>query len=71
MPARARGDESRRIEYEKVVAAHGHPVRFLRQGSRDQLREATGTDKLPTLKLPDGTVLSHSRRILAWVDQQT
>jgi hypothetical protein len=27
------------------------------------LKQATGTEKLPTLKLPDGTVLSHSRAI--------
>jgi glutathione S-transferase len=39
----------------------------LRRGSRDQLIQATGTKKLPTLKLPDGTVISHSRAILAWV----
>ncbi len=59
------------IEYEKVIAGHGHPVPLLRKGSRDELREATGTDKLPTLKLSDGTVISHSRRILAWVNQPT
>jgi glutathione S-transferase len=59
------------IEYEKAIAGHGHPVPFLRKGSRDELRAATGTTKLPTLKLADGTVISHSRRILAWVDRQT
>src|SRR4051794_31321185 len=58
------------IEYDKVIAAHGNPIPFLRKGSRDELREATGTTKLPTLKLPDGTVISHSRAILAWVDEQ-
>jgi Glutathione S-transferase, N-terminal domain len=58
------------IEHEKVIAAHGHPVPFLRKGSRDQLREATGTDKLPTLKLPDGTVISHTKPILAWIEKQ-
>jgi glutathione S-transferase len=58
------------IEYEKVVAAHGSPIPFLRRGSRDDLREATGTTKLPTLKLPDGTVISHTKAILAWVDEQ-
>jgi glutathione S-transferase len=55
------------IEYEKVVAAHGSPIPFLRKGSRDQLREQTGGEKLPTLKLPDGAVLASSRAILAWV----
>jgi glutathione S-transferase len=54
------------IEYQKVIAGHGSPIPFLRRGSRDELFKATGTKKLPTLKLPDGTVISHSRAILAW-----
>jgi hypothetical protein len=58
------------IEYDKVIAARGNPIPFLRRGSRDELRAATGTDKLPTLKLPDGTVLTHSRAILGWVKRQ-
>jgi glutathione S-transferase len=58
------------IEYEKVVAAHGSPIPFLRKGSREDLRKATGTTKLPTLKLADGTVIASSRAILSWVDQQ-
>lgn len=58
------------IVYDKVIAGHGNPLPFLRKGSREELREATGETKLPTLKLPDGTVLTHSRDILAWVDQQ-
>jgi glutathione S-transferase len=58
------------IDYDKVIAAHGSPIPFLRKGSRDELREATGTKKLPTLKLADGTVISHSRAILSWIDRQ-
>jgi Glutathione S-transferase, N-terminal domain len=58
------------IEYQKVIAAHGSPIPFLRRGSRDRLFEATGTKKLPTLKLPDGTIISHSREILAWVREE-
>ncbi|HEX4115156.1 MAG TPA: glutathione S-transferase N-terminal domain-containing protein [Solirubrobacteraceae bacterium] len=58
------------IEYEKVVAAHGSPIPFLRKGSRQELYEATGTRKLPVLKLTDGTVLANSRAILSWVAQQ-
>ncbi len=58
------------IEYEKVIAAPGHPIPFLRKGSRDELRQATGDSKLPALKLPDGTVIQHSRSILAWVSAQ-
>jgi glutathione S-transferase len=58
------------IQYEKVIAAHGSPIPFLRKGSRDELVEATGSKKLPALKLPDGTVITHSRAILAWIEQQ-
>ena len=58
------------IEYEKVIAAHGNPIPFLRKGSRDELRDATGATKLPALKLPDGTVITHSKAILSWVDEQ-
>jgi glutathione S-transferase len=58
------------IAYEKVIAGHGNPFPFLRKGSRDELQQATGDDKLPALKLPDGTVMSHSREILAWVEAQ-
>ena len=61
---------ARGIAYEKVIAAHGHPIPFLRKGSRDELYAATGDTKLPALKLPDGTVLTHSRAILAWIDEQ-
>jgi glutathione S-transferase len=58
------------IEYDKVIAAHGSPIPFLRKGSREELRKATGTTKLPALKLPDDTVITHSRAILAWVEAQ-
>jgi glutathione S-transferase len=58
------------IKYEKVIAGHGSPIPFLRKGSRDELKTVTGDTKLPALKLPDGTVITHSRAILAWIDQQ-
>jgi glutathione S-transferase len=58
------------IEYDKVIAGHGSPIPFLRKGSRDQLQAATGATKLPALKLPDGTVITQSRAILAWIAEQ-
>jgi glutathione S-transferase len=58
------------IDYEKIVAAHGNPIPFLRKGSREELRAATGDTKLPTLKLADGTVVKPSREILAWIERQ-
>lgn len=58
------------IEYDKVIAGHGSPIPFLRKGSREELREATGDTKLPTLKLADGTVLTQSREISGWIGRQ-
>jgi glutathione S-transferase len=58
------------IAYDKVVSAHGNPIPFLRKGSREELRAATGATRLPVLKLPDGTVLTHSRAIMKWIEQQ-
>lgn len=58
------------IEYEKVIAVNGNPIPFLRKGSREELRKATGDTKVPALKLPDGTVLTHSRAIMAWISKQ-
>jgi hypothetical protein len=64
------GLRSANIDYDKVIAAHGNPIPFLRKGSRDELQAATGATKLPAMKLSDGTVLTHSRAILAWVGEQ-
>src|SRR4051795_11569826 len=61
----------RGIAYEKVIAAHGSPIPFLRKGSRDELQAATGDTKLPALKLADGTVLTHSKAILSWAEEQS
>jgi glutathione S-transferase len=58
------------IEYDRVIAGRGSPIPFLRRGARDELRAATGAEKLPTLKLPDGTVITHSRRIIDWINAQ-
>lgn len=58
------------IAYEKEIAGHGSPIPFLRKGSREKLRKETGTTKLPTMKLPDGTVLIGDGAILAWIRTQ-
>jgi glutathione S-transferase len=58
------------IGYEKVIAVRGNPIPFLRKGSREELRAATGDTKVPALKLPDGTVLTHTKDILSWIGRQ-
>ncbi len=58
------------IPYEKVIAAHGSPIPFLRKGSREELRQQTGSTKLPTLKTADDEVVIGSKAILAWISEQ-
>jgi len=59
------------IEYDKVIGGHGNPLPFLRKSSQRQVViDATGQEALPSMKLPDGTVLSHSKEILEWVKAQ-
>lgn len=58
------------IEYDKVIGGHGNPLPFLRRGSREELRAATGDTKLPALKLASGRVITHSGAIIAWVQEQ-
>jgi glutathione S-transferase len=62
--------QAKGLAYEKVIAGHGHPIPFLRKGTRDELQAATGDTKLPTLLLPDGTAIAHSKAILRWIEQQ-
>jgi Glutathione S-transferase, N-terminal domain len=59
------------IEYDKQIAGHGSPIPFLRKGSRESVRQVTGDTKLPAMRLPDGTVLRHSRAILSWIKRQS
>jgi glutathione S-transferase-like protein len=59
------------VEYDKtVVGGKGSPLPFLRKGSREELIAATGSNKLPTLKLADGSVIIGSSRILGWLGEQ-
>ena len=41
-----------------------------RPTERDAMREATGHDRIPTLVLPDGTVIPEEREILRYLDRE-
>jgi hypothetical protein len=71
-PCRRVQDELRGagIEFDKKIGGHGSPIPFLRKGSREELERETGSQKLPSLKLADGTILAGSREILSWVRGQ-
>jgi glutathione S-transferase len=58
------------IPYQKIIGGHGNPIPFLRKGSREELRQATGDTKLPALKLPDGRVMTHTKEILNWIKER-
>ncbi len=58
------------LGYEKRIGGHGHPIPFLRKGTRDELRAATGQDRLPALQLADGTVITPSKAILRWIEER-
>jgi glutathione S-transferase len=62
--------QAKGIEYDKVIGGHGNPIPFLRKGSRDELQAATGATKMPAMKLPDGTVMTHSGEIMSWISKQ-
>jgi hypothetical protein len=62
-------------------AGQGHDARLLEPGvfapsgevgarEVERVAELDQHTKLPTLKLPDGTVMTHSRAITAWISQQ-
>jgi hypothetical protein len=59
------------IEYDKVIGGQGNPLPFLRKPEKRQVvREATGQENLPSMQLPDGTLLTSSKEILDWVGAQ-
>jgi glutathione S-transferase len=53
-------------EFEKVIFAKGIPFGLFTTGRRPELKAMSGQEKLPVLKLSDGTVISGSAEIIAW-----
>jgi glutathione S-transferase len=51
---------------EKVIAGKGIPFGLFTTGRRPELKAMSGQEKLPVMKLPDGTVLNGSANIIAW-----
>jgi len=47
------------------------PWTWLKRGSdRDEVKRLSGTNEVPILVLEDGTVISDSRRIASWANEQ-
>jgi glutathione S-transferase len=56
-------------DFEKVVAGRGIPFGLFTTGRRPELKEMSGQEKLPVLRLPDGQTVSGSGRIIAWAKE--
>ncbi|MDQ2760568.1 MAG: glutathione S-transferase N-terminal domain-containing protein [Actinomycetota bacterium] len=55
--------------YETVVFDGNRPLGLFTKGKRPKLKELSGQEKLPVLRLTDGTTVSGSGRIVAWAKE--
>jgi glutathione S-transferase len=53
-------------DFDKVVWGHGRPFGLSTTGRRPKLKAISGQEKLPVLRLPDGSTINGSRAIIAW-----
>lgn len=53
-------------DFEKVVFGKGIPFGLFTKGKRPELKAMSGQEKLPVLRLPDGTAINGSANIIAW-----
>ena len=52
--------------YETEIFDKNRPMGLFTKGKRPELQEMTGQEKLPVLRLADGTYVSGSKNIIAW-----
>jgi len=52
--------------YETVIADRNRPFGLLTKGKRPEIAEISGQEKLPVLRLADGTVIAGSGKIVSW-----
>lgn len=53
-------------DIEKNIWGKGKPFGIGTEGSRPELKELSGQEKLPVLELEDGTTIAGSKEIIAW-----
>jgi hypothetical protein len=53
-------------DFEKVIAGRGIPFALFTTGRRPELKRLSGQEKLPVLRLADGTTINGSAQIIAW-----
>ncbi len=52
--------------YETEIFDKNRPMGLFTKGRRPQLKELTGQEKLPVLRLADGTYVTGSKNVIAW-----
>ncbi len=53
-------------DFEKVIAGRGIPFALFTTGRRPGLKDMSGQEKLPVLRLPGGETVNGSANIIAW-----
>jgi hypothetical protein len=53
-------------DFEKIVYGKGIPFGLFTKGRRPDLKEMSGQEKLPVLRLPDGETVNGGANIAAW-----
>jgi hypothetical protein len=53
-------------DFEKIVFGKGKPFGLFTTGTRPELKEMSGQEKLPVLKLADGSTVNGGANIVAW-----
>jgi len=54
------------IDHDKIVYGKGKPFGIGVKGTRPDLAEISGQEKLPVLVLPGGETLAGSKKIIGW-----
>jgi len=58
------------IKHEKIVYGQGKPFGRGTKGTRPDLKEVSGQEKLPVLVLPGGETVAGSKEIRKWAQSQ-
>jgi hypothetical protein len=53
-------------DFEKIVYGKGKPFGLFTSGTRPELKQMSGQEKLPVLQLPDGSTVNGGSQIAAW-----
>jgi glutathione S-transferase len=58
-------------DFEKVVFGRGKLFGLFTTGTRPELKTMSGQEKLPVLKLADGTTVNGTASIIAWANSNS